>query len=179
MGQGNETNLFLGLILFGKSFHDFLLLSLLSLLTTLPSLPGLGATSLCLVAAGWKDKHILALFFTAKYNHVLSFITAMEYFSSFQLNVEKDNSTTAEGCHDTYCGLHTYDKSFLRALSALSLCMCSIKMRLFLNTLPFALRYKLWYLKEKQMLTIHLCIKHSNCTSTKLLRKWILPNLQW
>lgn len=34
----------------------------------------------------------------------------------------------------------TYARSFLRALSAFSLWMCSIRMRLFLNTLPLALR---------------------------------------
>lgn len=34
----------------------------------------------------------------------------------------------------------TYDRSFLRALSAFSLWMCSIRIRLFLNTLPLALR---------------------------------------
>lgn len=41
----------------------------------------------------------------------------------------------------------TYARSFLRALSALSLWMCSIRIRLFLNTLPLTFRYRLWYLQ--------------------------------
>lgn len=41
----------------------------------------------------------------------------------------------------------TYERSFLRALSAFSLWICSMRMRLFLKTLPLALRYRLWYLE--------------------------------
>uniref|UniRef100_A0A672PQ28 Uncharacterized protein n=1 Tax=Sinocyclocheilus grahami TaxID=75366 RepID=A0A672PQ28_SINGR len=47
--------------------------------------------------------------------------------------------------------------------------MCSIKIRLFLNTLPFALRYKLWYLKEKQNYTFICVSTLSDGMFTKLL----------
>lgn len=50
----------------------------------------------------------------------------------------------------------TYARSFLRALSAFSLWMCSIRMRLFLNTLPLALRYKLWYLDREMQFSVKL-----------------------
>lgn len=46
--------------------------------------------------------------------------------------------------------MSTYARSFLRALSAFSLWMCSIRIRLFLKTLPLALRYRLWYLVETE-----------------------------
>lgn len=50
----------------------------------------------------------------------------------------------------------TYAKSFLRALSAFSLWMCSIRMRLFLKTLPLAFKYKLWYLEKLKKKKIQL-----------------------
>lgn len=69
------------------------------------------------------------------------------------------------GENDVKVRRHTYAKSFLRALSAFSLWMCSMRMRLFLNTLPLALRYKLWYLEGgKKVMDLRmwgLCPSHT------------------
>lgn len=67
---------------------------------------------------------------------------------------------------------NTYARSFLRALSAFSLWMCSIRMRLFLKTLPLALRYRLWYLKELRWVKWSTRIRINVCRSAhNYLRK--------
>lgn len=86
-------------------------------------------------------------------NHSFSHVRCRTWLSSWVWHGLCEISRIT-ACHRGSCEMTdvrhlTHERSFLRARSAFSLWMCSMRMRLFLNTLPLALRYRLWYLHKK------------------------------